>query len=239
MIPKALKEIKIEEMAAQSFSENSIKSNGKVFYTKSVLDSLSSEQKIIFIQFLDDKQNYDRVRDTLFRLAGRSEDEIKYLKENLIEQEEKKFKTPLNLIYVSSTPEYNFATSIFNNIEKIDYFIKAPDKNFYYFPYSYKPTDDGSSHVKRENFNPDFFIQIRGKNEILVVEIKADGDSSQKNKAKFRDGKSHFEKLNELLYVEYFLSPEDITEFFQALKVDRYKNWKSSLMNELSTIVSK
>jgi type III restriction enzyme len=75
----------------------------------------------------------------------------------------------------------------------------------------------------------------------LVVEIKADGDSSQKNKAKYRDGKAHFEKLNELLIAEkmgwkyyfYFLSPEDIVEFFQAIKDDRYVNWKSSLMNEL------
>lgn len=244
MMPKALREIKIKEMASQSFSENSLKTNGKVFYTKSSLESLSSEQKTLFNQFLDDKQNYDRVKEAVVRYAGRSEDEIKFLKENLIEEEESKFKTPLNLIYVSSTPEYKFVSSIFNNLNKIDNFIKSSDKNFYYFPYSYKPTDDGSSHVKRENFNPDFFIKIKDKNEILVVEIKADGDSSQKNKAKYRDGNAHFGKLNELLsadkinwkYYFYFLSPEDITEFFQALTEDRYKNWKSILMNELNSL---
>ena len=126
----------------------------------------------------------------------------------------------------------------------IDYFIKSPDKNFYYFPYSYKPTDDGSSHVKRENFNPDFFINLKDKNEILVVEIKVDGDSTQKNKAKYRDSKAHYEKLNKLLLAEkidwkyyfYFLSPENITEFFQSIKVERYSNWKSSLMNLLCII---
>ncbi|GAB4299720.1 MAG: DEAD/DEAH box helicase family protein [Ignavibacteriaceae bacterium] len=242
MMPKALKEIKIEEMTTQSFSENSIKSNGKVFYTKSSPESLSAEQKTLFNQFLTDKQNYDRVKEAVVRYAGRIEDEIKFLKENLIEQEEINFKTPLNLVYVSSTPEYKFTSSIFNNIDKIDSFIKSPDKNFYYFPYSYKPTDDGSSHVKHEKFNPDFFIKIKDKNEILVVEIKADGDSSQKNKAKYRDGKAHFTELNKLLvneniewkYYFYFLSPEDITEFFQALNEDRYKNWKSSLMNDLA-----
>ena len=240
MMPKALKDIKIEEMTTQSFSENSIKSNGKVFYTRSSPDSLSSEQKTLFNQFLDDKKNYDKVKEARIRYGG-SEDEIKFLQENLIEQQEMDFKTPLNLIYVSSTPEYKFTSSVFNNIEKIDYFIKSPDKNFYYFPYSYKPTDDGSSHVKRENFNPDFFIKIKDGNKILVVEIKADGDSSQKNKAKYRDGKTHFAKLNELLdgekinwkYYFYFLSPEDIVEFFQALKEYRYENWKSSLMLSL------
>jgi len=35
-------------------------------------------------------------------------------------------------------------------------------------------------------------------------------------------------------YYFYFLSPEDITEFFQALRENRYANWKSTLMQELS-----
>ncbi len=241
MMPKALKEINIENMSSQSFSENSIKTNGKVFYTKSSPQSLSAEQKTLFNQFLEDKKNYDRVKEAVVRYAGRSEDEIKFLKDNLIEQEENKFKTPLNLIYVSSTPEYKFTSSIFNNIEKIDFFIKSPDKNFYYFPYSYKPTADGSTHVKRENFNPDFLIKLKAKNEILVVEIKAEGDSSQKNKAKYRDGKDHFEELNKLLnagkkdwkYYFYFLSPDDIVPFFQAIKDNIYVGWQSSLMNDL------
>ena len=123
-----------------------------------------------------------------------------------------------------------------------DSFIKSPNKGFYYFPYSYKPTEEGSSHVKRENFNPDFFLKLKSKIEVLVVEIKKDGDSSQRNKAKYRDGKIHFEELNKKLeekkfnwkYYFYFLSPEDITEFFQALRESRYANWKSTLMQELS-----
>lgn len=241
MMPKALKEVKISEMSTQSFSENSIKSNGKLFYVNSSPESLSPEQKKLLSQFLEDKNNYNHVKEAVVRYAGRSEDEIIFLKDNLIRQEEINFKTPLNLIYVSSTPEYKFTTSIFNNIASIDSFIKSPDKNFFYFPYSYKPTDDGSSHVKRENFNPDFFIKLKNKNEILVVEIKDDDDSSQKNKAKYRDGKVHFEKLNELLIAEginwkyhfYFLSPEDITEFFNSINTERYSLWISSLMTEL------
>ena len=241
MVPKALKEIKIIEMNNQSISESSIKTNGKIFYTKSSIQSLPPEQKMILSKFLDDKKDYDRVKEAVVRYAGRSEDEIKFLIDNLIEKEESKFKTPLNIIYASSTPEFNFSNSIFNHIETIDSLIKSPDKNFYYFPYSYKPTEDGSSHLKRENFNPDYFLKVKGKNEILVVEIKKDGDSRQRNKAKYRDGKQHFEKLNQLLkeakinwqYYFYFLSPEDITEFFQAIRDNRYPKWKSGLMSLL------
>ncbi|MCZ2268642.1 MAG: DEAD/DEAH box helicase family protein [Ignavibacteriales bacterium] len=242
MVAKALKEIKIEQMNHQSISESSIKTNGKVFFTKSSLQSLSSEQKIILSKFLNDKKDYDRIKEAVVTYGHRSEDEIKFLVENLIEKEEDTFKTPLNFIYASSTPEYNFTNSIFNHIETIDSFIKSPDKNFYCFPYSYKPTEDGSSHVKRENFNPDYFLKVRGEKEILVVEIKKDGDSTQRNKAKYRDGKQHFEKLNELLkaakinwqYYFYFLSPDDIVEFFQAIRDNRYPKWKSELMKLLS-----
>lgn len=34
-------------------------------------------------------------------------------------------------------------------------------------------------------------------------------------------------------YNFYFLSPEDITEFFQSIRDGRYWNWKSGLMQEL------
>jgi type III restriction enzyme len=160
----------------------------------------------------------------------------------LIEKEKEKFKTPLNLLFVSYEPEYKFTQSIFNNIDLIDSFIKSPDKGFYAFPYSYKPDEKASTHVKRENFNPDFFLKIKEKNEILVVEMKADGDTHQKNRAKYRDGKEHFGLLNarlkenkiEWIYHFYFLSPEDIPEFFQTIRDERYKVWKSTLMQELS-----
>ena len=146
------------------------------------------------------------------------------------------------MLFVSYEPERRFANSLFNNINLFDSIFKSPDKGFYWFPYSYKPDEKGSTHVKRENFNPDFFIKLKDKNEILVVEIKADSDTNQKNKAKYRDGKTHFDSLNKKLkengidwkYHFYFLSPEDRTEFFQAVRDSRYKNWKSGLMQGLS-----
>ena len=114
--------------------------------------------------------------------------------------------------------------------------------SFYWFPYSYKPGEKASTHVKRENFNPDFFLKRQSKNEVFVVEIKADGDTDQKNRAKYRDCKEHFEILNGKLkeikidwtYYFYFLSPEDNTEFFQMIRDEQYKDWKSTLMQGLS-----
>ena len=75
-----------------------------------------------------------------------------------------------------------------------DSFIKNPDKGFYSFPYSYKPETKARTHVKQENFNPDFFLK-KGNN-IIVVEIKKDGDDNSRNKAKLRDGARHFNDLN-------------------------------------------
>jgi len=239
--PDSLIEVKIEEMIPQFFSESELRNEGKLFYTEQSPEILPDEQKTLFYDFLRDRDNYDSVRESVEKYGG-NEEEVNFLKENFIKVDNKKYKSPLNMIFVSYNPEYRFVNSVFSNINLFDSFIKSPNKGFYYFPYSYKPTEEGSSHVKRENFNPDFFLKLKSKNEVLIVEIKKDGDSSQRNKAKYRDGKIHFEELNKKLeekkfnwkYYFYFLSPEDITEFFQALRENRYANWKSTLMQELS-----
>ena len=241
MQPEAIIEISISEMVPQFFNESSLRNNGYLFYCKESHDSLPAEQQKILYEFIEDKSNYYKIKEKIEKYGG-CESEIKFLKDNLIEIDKDKFRTPLNLFFVSYEPEHKFVRSLFNNIELFDSVIKSPDKNFYYFPYSYKPDEKASTHVKRENFNPDFFLKMLSKNEILIVEMKADGDTKQKNRAKYRDGKEHFEVLNRKLeeknitwkYYFYFLSPEDITEFFQALRENRYVNWKSTLMQELS-----
>lgn len=241
MKPDAIVEVKIKEMTPQFFSESLIKDKGYLFYAEESPKTLPKEQATILYTFLNDKKNYHEIKELRIRYGG-SESDVRFLIENLHEIPTDKFKTPLNFVYVSYQPEYRFAQSLFNNIELFDSIFKSPDKGFYSFPYSYKPVEAGSSHVKRENFNPDFFLKLKEIKEILVVEMKADGDTAQKNKAKYRDGKDHFNALNlklketgvEWAYQFYFLSPEDITEFFQAVRDYRYKNWKSSLMQELS-----
>ena len=77
--------------------------------------------------------------------------------------------------------------------------------------------------------------------EDLVVEVKAEGDDSNRNQAKCRDGLKHFETLNDRLkeageswrYHFYFLSPEDYTSFFEQVRNDSYPGWRSGLMQEL------
>ena len=64
---------------------------------------------------------------------------------------------------------------------------------------------------------------------IVVVEIKADGDASDENKAKYRWAKKHFEILNEELrknkikqqYFFHFLSPDSYAEFVEYFCDDR------------------
>jgi len=240
MKPDSLIEIKIEEMTPQFFNESALKGNRNLFYCDNSPDTLPKEQQTMLYKFIEDKKNYSKVKEKIEKYGG-SESEIRFLKDNLIEIAKDKFKTPLNLFYVSFEPERRFTRSLFNYIDLFESVFKSPDKGFYWFPYSYKPDEKAMTHVKRENFNPDFFLKMQSKEEILVVEMKADGDTNQKNRAKYRDGKEHFKALNEKLkeskinwtYYFYFLSPEDITEFFQAVKDNRYTTWKSTLMQEL------
>jgi len=243
MKPDRLKRIDIDGpdgMVPQFFNESALKGNGNLFYCEDSPDSLPKEQRNMLYEFIEDKKNYSKVKEKIEKYGG-SESEIRFLKNNLIELSKDKFKTPLNFFYVSFEPERMFTRSLFNNIDLFDSAFKSPDKGFYWFPYSYKPDEKAMTHVKRENFNPDFFLKVQSKNEILVVEMKADGDTNQKNRAKYRDGKEHFEALNEKfnemkvdwIYYFYFLSPEDITEFFQSVKDNRFAKWKSNLMQEL------
>ncbi|MFO7598648.1 MAG: hypothetical protein R6X27_02415 [Candidatus Desulfacyla sp.] len=150
---------------------------------------------------------------------------------------------PQNMLFLSSSPEMRFAKNLLNvHRDLFDSAVKSPDRGFYQIPYSYKPTEKGSSHVKRENFNPDFLIKLKEKQRIFVVEIKDDSDSSRKNRAKYRDGREHFDQLNITLaangidwtYHFYFLSPEDYSPFFQAVR-DQNWAWKSQLMQQLET----
>ena len=98
------------------------------------------------------------------------------------------------------------------------------------------------SNTANENFNPDYFIKVRGAHDILVVEVKSDDDDSNRNRAKCRDGKRHFDTLNAKLteagetwcYHFYFLSPEDYTSFFDQVRAKKFA-WRSGLMQQLAS----
>jgi len=232
--------VEIADMHRQSFSESQIRNRqGHVIYAPDSGDNLPSEEKELFEHFTRGHREYETVREHHVEYAKRDEEEIRFLKENLVELSV--LPSPLNMLYLASIPEIRFASQLLDgHADILEAVLKSPDRGFYQVPYSYKPTDKGTSHVQRDNFNPDFFIKIPSESRILVVEIKDDNDSSRKNRAKYRDGKEHFHRLNEMLkangvewtYHFYFLSPEDYAAFFQAVR-DETWDWKSQLMQQL------
>ena len=235
MKPNNLIYADIRKLNRQSFSESALRDHTHVFYLDNQEADLSDDEKPLWKSFLEvremaAKYGNDRIRD-----------EEVYLLSNLHPISKTDFKSPTNFIVTSSEPETKFVEHVFHNICLFDSVLKSPDKGFYAFPYSYKPETTAKTHAKSENFNPDFFMTIAGKKEVLVVEIKADGDDSNKNKAKLREGKKHFIELNQKLkdiglnwtYYFFFLSPEDYPHFFNAVKEVRYENWESNLMISL------
>jgi hypothetical protein len=85
-------------------------------------------------------------------------------------------------------------------------------------------------------------LKLAGRDVVLVVEIKSDDDDSARNKAKLRDAKEHFARLNEKLeaageawrYQFYFLSSADYGTFFEAMRDGRL-GFNSSLMQQLES----
>ena len=139
------------------------------------------------------------------------------------------FKTPLNVVFASHKPERDFVKRLVReeNATKVDSWIKSLDVGFYSVEYSWRKGE----HPKQGNFNPDFFIKIG--NDILVLEIKADTDVSNENRAKLRYAREHFERINNLQaehrYYFKFLSPESYDLFFQSLREGEYRDFKSEI----------
>ncbi|MFC1916711.1 DEAD/DEAH box helicase, partial [Chloroflexota bacterium] len=139
------------------------------------------------------------------------------------------FKTPFNVALASYDPERRFIRGLTaeQTAKAIDAWIKSLDLGFYSIEYSWRKGE----HPKQGSFNPDFFIKVA--NDIIVVEIKMDGDVSDENKAKLQYSKEHFARVNELQkeqrYYFKFLSPESYDLFFKALREKTYKNFKSEL----------
>jgi type III restriction enzyme len=105
------------------------------------------------------------------------------------------------------------------------------------------PVKAAKTYVANENFISDTFLRINSGHDILVIELKVEGDYSNRNRAKCQDGLKLFETLNERLaeageprrYYFYFLSPEDYTSSFGQVRNNSYAGWRSGLMQELET----
>ncbi|TAE49487.1 MAG: restriction endonuclease subunit R [Cytophagales bacterium] len=201
-------EISTQTRGSETISLSSLRRDTTVFY------SINCQNEILHEDTL---QNFDEIKnDRDFRGA------FTPLNEYLL-------KTPIDLIFASSSPEEKFIENLCKteNAKIITSWLKSRNQSFYEIEYSL--TRKGSTHTKKQQkFNPDFFIFIQQntKNYILVIEIKAEGDTSDENIAKYRYTKQHFQDLNQILqeqnidyeYIFHFLSPNSYVEFFAHLQ---------------------
>lgn len=229
--PNDLRSLDPMTMPAQSVSEDQLRSHSVVFYTDDAEAGFNeSQDKALWAEWLDNRA-----------LALRRDiDEIAHFKTALQPAPVDAFKCPTNLLVSRYEPERQFVRELVAHADLFDGFLKNADSGFYFFPYSYKSSVRATSHAKTENFNPDFLLKMAGRDVVLVVEIKSDDDDSARNKAKLRDAKEHFARLNEKLeaagqpwrYHFYFLSEADYGHFFDAVRESRFA-FKSSLMGQL------
>jgi len=167
------------------------------------------------------------------------------------EQNQFLFKTPVNVVFASLEPERRFIENLCREdvAEKIDSWLKSRDRGFYGIEYSVRY---GSEHSKTRKysqsiFNPDFFIKINkgGVDYFVVIEIKADRDNSEENKAKYKYAKDHFARLNQKLeesgvrqkYLFHFLSPGGYATFFEYLKDGRILSGQENFRCELENLL--
>jgi type III restriction enzyme len=105
--------------------------------------------------------------------------------------EEGSWRTPLDVVIVSHTPERTFMSELFSRPGPIDDWVKSPDTGFYGVPYTVPNT------IRQATFNPDWFLRLG--NHVLAAETKTDGDLADENRAKLRDATEWFTHLNEKL----------------------------------------
>lgn len=167
------------------------------------------------------------------------------------EQNQFLFKTPVNVVFANAEPERRFIENLCKKdvAEKIDAWLKSRDRGFYGIEYSVRYGSEKSKTRKytQNTFNPDFFIKMNkdGVDYFIVVEIKADKDDSEENKAKYKYAKDHFERLNQKLdedgikqnYIFHFLSPEGYTTFFEYLKDGRILDGQEKFRCELENLL--
>lgn len=145
------------------------------------------------------------------------------------------FKTPVNVVLTTHRPERTFVARLFEPdvAAVIASWVKSPDVGFYEIAYSWRKGD----HTKQGKFNPDFFIKLADSKDILVVELKDDGDDSDENRAKLKYALEHFARVNSLqsdaAYHMLFLSPESYDAFFQELRAGRGAGYMSALQAAL------
>ena len=141
------------------------------------------------------------------------------------------FRSPTNVALVSHKPERLFLKELVraDNAKVLHGWIKSPDSHFYSIEFTYRKGE----HQKQASFNPDFFIAVNGGKDVLVVEVKTDGDDTPENRGKLKYAEQHFSLVNghqkKRRYHFYFVSPKDYDKFFQSIRDGKYATFQSEL----------
>lgn len=212
-VPQDIIQINTENLAKQTISTGMLRQDRTVFLTNNWKSEISDEEQVkILSDILED--------ETLPRSAIK--DGIDYCL----------FKTPVTTVLTASQPERKFVELLCKkeNASIISAWIKSRDRNFYEIEYSckYGAEHSKSRKYRHDTFNPDFFIKVDKEGVVyyIVVEIKADNDDSEENKAKYKYALEHFSLLNQRMvqngenekYIFHFLSPNSYEIFFQHLR---------------------
>lgn len=154
------------------------------------------------------------------------------------------FKSPVNIVLTDHEPEWKFADQLLRtkNAKALRSWVKAPDTGFYEIEYAFQ--EGGVGRAKRGKFNPDFFLWLAEVDIIVVCEVKADGDSSWRNKGKMIAARANFEEVNRLLkksrkkrrYVPRIVTPKDFDKFFEAIRTAKPHEFQSELQSVLDAM---
>ncbi len=215
--PRVLKIVSTAERQAESCSAAELRRGDKTVFYGPDCEQLLVDEQVEFFKELQDP-------DGDFR-AGRE----------LIENQHD-FRTPLNMAIADRGPERRFVRLLTQreNALALDGWLKNTPQRFYSIEYAWKK----GNKPKRGEFSPDFFI--KKAKMIFVVEIKDDQeitDPSPENQKKYEYATDHFKRLNQWLSKEVvatryqlnFLTPGDYNKFFQKMRDDDLKGFRSEL----------
>lgn len=220
-----LKLINTIDLPSSSIGISGLRKNASIFYGNNWRNDFNESEQLGIIEELINDESLPRW--------------------SMKETNQHDLKTPQNVVISSHEPERKFIELIsrHENSVLINSWIKSVDKGFYNIEYSWRKNNH---QVSNNFFNPDFFIKVVSDIiYIIVIEIKSDKDDSEENKAKYKYGKDHFERLNVLLseqeirtkYIFHFLSPNGYTEFFQYLRDGRLLEDQSKFRCELELLL--
>lgn len=223
-----LKWISTINMDKASVKSSDLDKDAAVFLSEDYEKEVDPQTKVVLEYIIKSRE---RANPEQMSFIGVGKDEFLERNKNIIRSLAKdnkppfivntsKFKTPLDIIPVSHTPEKLFVFGLIENSDYVESWVKSRDMNFYSIEYEY--WKGGKDRVRR-SFNPDFFIKInlnnyiekvkssalendlrkleelqnQGIKEIIkVVEIKSDEDDDEATPAKAEWAKEHFERLN-------------------------------------------